>query len=93
MQLNDFSGGLSTRRAPHLIGANEGVVYENTIKSALHWKRVCRFFVSGIIEINRQGTDPFELDYGEGECDAIAVLRRGDEEKEIILRYRHRIIR
>lgn len=70
-----------------------GFAYENTIKSALHWKRVCRFFVSGIIEINREGTEPFELDYGDGECDALATLRRGDEEKEITLRYRHRKIR
>jgi len=71
----------------------KGVSYENTIKSALHWKRVCRFFVSGVIEISREGIEPFELDYGDGECDAIAVLRRGEEEKEIILRYRHRKIR
>lgn len=70
-----------------------GVAYENTIKSALHWKRVCRFFVSGIIEINREGTEPFELDYGDGECDALAILRRGEEEKEITLSFRHRKIR
>ncbi|MFO7851705.1 MAG: hypothetical protein ACQERS_11590 [Bacteroidota bacterium] len=71
----------------------KGFAYENTIKNALHWKRVCRFFVSGVIEISREGTEPFELDYGNGECDAKAVLRRGDEEKEITLRFRHRIIR
>ncbi|MBS0010402.1 MAG: hypothetical protein KFF49_03275 [Bacteroidales bacterium] len=71
----------------------KGVSYENTIKSALHWKRVCRFFVSGIIEIKREGKEPFELDYGDGECDAFATLRRGDEEKEITLRFRHRKIR
>lgn len=71
----------------------KGVTYENTIKSALHWKRVCRFFVSGIIEINREGTEAFELDYGDDECDALATLRRGDEEKEITLRFRHRKIR
>jgi len=71
----------------------KGFAYENTVKSALHWKRVCRFFVSGVIEINREGIEPFELDYGDGECDAKAILRRGDEEKEIILRFRHRKIR
>ena len=71
----------------------KGLAYENTIKSALHWKRVCRFFVSGVIEISREGIEPFELDYGDGECDAVATLRRGDEEKEIILRFRHRKIR
>ena len=71
----------------------KGYAYENTIISALHWKRVCKFFVSGVIQVNREGVDPFEIDYGDGECDAIAVLRRGDVEKEILLRYRHRILR
>lgn len=71
----------------------EGKTFENTIKSALHWKRVCKFFVSGVIEITKQGLEPFELDYGDGECDALATLRRGDEEKEIILRLKHRKIR
>ncbi|HCC71297.1 MAG TPA: hypothetical protein DEQ09_09130 [Bacteroidales bacterium] len=70
-----------------------GITYENTITSALYWKRVCRFFVSGVIQINREGVEPFEIDYGDGECDALAVIRRGDDEKEIILRFRHRKIR
>jgi len=70
-----------------------GKAYENTITSPLYWKRVCRFFVSGIIKVDREGAEPFEIDYGEGECDAKATLRRGDEEKEIILRFRHRKIR
>ena len=70
-----------------------GKTYENTITSDLLWKRSCRFIVSGIIEINREGVEPFELDYGDGTCDAKATLRRGDEEKEITLRYRHRKIR
>jgi len=71
----------------------KGFAYENTITSALHWKRVCKFFVSGIIEVTREGIEPFEIDFGDGECDAIAVLRRDNEEKEITLRHRHRIFR
>lgn len=37
MQINDFTGGLNLRLAPHLIGQNEGSVYKNinTIKGAL----------------------------------------------------------
>ena len=37
MQLNDFTGGLNLRLAPHLIGQNEGVIYSNinTIKGSL----------------------------------------------------------
>jgi len=71
----------------------KGATYENKITSALHWKRVCKFIVSGVIEINRSGIEAFELDYGDGECDAIAVLRRGTEEKEITLRHKHRKFR
>ena len=71
----------------------KGFTYNNTIISALHWKRVCRFFVSGVIGINREGMEPFELDYGDGECDAIAVVRREGEEKEITLRWRPRVLR
>ncbi|MCK7533994.1 MAG: hypothetical protein MZV63_24705 [Marinilabiliales bacterium] len=41
----------------------------------------CRFEMEGI--------EPFDLDYGDGECDANATISRGDESKEITLRYRH----
>jgi hypothetical protein len=68
----------------------EGVSYVRTISSALHWKRVCAFIVSGVIEIEREGTEPFRLDYGTGECDNKAVVTRGEESKEILLRHRHR---
>jgi len=70
----------------------KGIKYENTIISALHWKRACKFFVSGVVEIVRSGGEPVTLDYGDGECDAVATLRRGDELKEITLRYKHRKI-
>jgi hypothetical protein len=66
-----------------------GVAYTHTIKSALEWQAACRFIVSGSIEFDIDGVEPFTLDYGEGECDAIATLSRGDETKEIILRFRH----
>lgn len=69
-----------------------GVAYTNTILTALHWKRVCEFFVSGVIKFEREGAEPVELDYGTGECDAVATLRRGDATKEITLRHRHRLM-
>jgi hypothetical protein len=69
-----------------------GVAYTNTILSALHWKRVCEFLVSGVIKFEREGTEPVELDYGQGECDAIAVLKRGDQTREIVLRHKHRLM-
>lgn len=70
----------------------KGVSYANTITSALHWKRVCEFFVSGVIRFEVDGVEPVELDYGTGECDAVATLKRGDQSKEITLRHRHRLI-
>ena len=70
----------------------DGKSYSNTITTALHWKRVCEFFVSGVIKIEREGVEPFELDYGDGECDAYATVRRGEYSKQITLRHRHRLM-
>lgn len=70
----------------------EGKTYSNTIVSALHWKRVCKFLVAGVVKIEKEGVEPFELNYGEGECDAKAVVSRGGESKEIILHNRHRLM-
>ncbi len=68
----------------------DGISYLRTITSALHWKRVCAFIVSGVVTIEREGAEPFALDYGTGECDNKAVVSRGGESKEIQLRHRHR---
>jgi hypothetical protein len=68
----------------------DGVAYTRTILDALHWKRVCQFLVSGVVEIVREGAEPFTLDYGSGECDNKAVVTRGNESKEIQLRHWYR---
>lgn len=70
----------------------DGVSYTNTIQTALHWKRTCEFLVSGVIRFERSGVEPVELDYGTGECDALATLKRGDQTKEIVLRHKHRLM-
>ncbi len=67
-----------------------GVAYTNTIISALQWKRACYFLVAGVIKMERAGKEPVELNYGTGECDAKAVVSRGGESKEILLRNKHR---
>jgi len=67
-----------------------GIIYTNTIMSALHWKRVCRFIVAGVVKMERTGKEPVELDYGTGECDAKAVVSRGGESKEILLKNKYR---
>lgn len=66
-----------------------GVSYTALVVNPLEWQAACRFLVSGTIGFEIEGTEPFELDYGTGECDANATLSRGDETKEITLRYRH----
>ncbi|MBN1107445.1 MAG: hypothetical protein JXR66_00665 [Bacteroidales bacterium] len=66
----------------------KGIEYSKTISSALHWKRVCKFIVSGVVLIEREGRETAMLDYGSGECDAKAVLTIGDESKEILLKYK-----
>lgn len=69
-----------------------GVAYTNTIVSALNWKRACRFIVAGIVKIERDGKQPVDLNYGDGDCDAKAVVTRGGESKEILLKYKHRLM-
>jgi hypothetical protein len=68
----------------------DGVSYVRTITTALDWKRVCNFIVSGIVKIENGKTEPFNLDFGNGECDNKAVVFRGDQSREIELRHRHR---
>ena len=69
----------------------DGKTYTNTIISALHWKRPCKFIVSGVVKIERSGNDPVEINYGNGECDSVATVSRGDETREITLHYKHRL--
>ncbi len=65
------------------------VVYSNTIMTALHWKRACRFITEGIVKMERSNDEiPVTLDYGDGECDAKAVVTRGEQSKEILLRHK-----
>jgi hypothetical protein len=68
----------------------EGVGYTNTITTALHWKRVCFFIVSGVVKIEREGKQDVEINYGSGDCDAKAVVTRGGESREILLRHKIR---
>jgi hypothetical protein len=67
------------------------VAYADTITTALHWKRACKFIVSGVVKISRVGKDPVELNFGTGDCDAIATVTVNGESKDITLRYRHRL--
>ncbi len=66
-----------------------GLGYTHTIVNSLEWHAACRFPVRGTIGFEIEGIEAFDLDYGNGECDATATLSRGDESKEITLRFRH----
>jgi hypothetical protein len=68
------------------------VAYTNTILTALHWKRACEFIVSGTVKFERSGVEPAVLDYGTGECDAIATVTRGEQSTQITLRHKHRLM-
>jgi hypothetical protein len=68
----------------------DGVSYTNTITTALHWTRACRFIVSGVVNIQREGKDPVQLDYGSGDCDSKAVVTKDGVSKEILLKNKHR---
>jgi hypothetical protein len=68
----------------------DGVAYTNTIMTALHSTRSCRFIVSGVVKIERTGKTPVVLDYGTGDCDAKAVVTSGGVSKEILLKNKHR---
>ncbi len=66
-----------------------GVGFDLSVTDALQWEAACRFFVSGTVKIEIDGIEPFDLDYGTGECDALATLRRGEDTREITLGFWH----
>jgi hypothetical protein len=68
----------------------DGVAYTNTIMTALHWTRACRFIVSGVVNIQREGKDAIQLDYGDGTCDAKAVVTKNGVSQEILLKNKNR---
>jgi len=68
----------------------DGLAYTNTIMTALHWTRACRFIVSGVVKIERDGKSPIEIDFGSGDCDSKAIVVKDGVSKEILLKNKHR---
>jgi hypothetical protein len=68
-----------------------GEDYSCTIIDSLHVKMACRLIVGGQVEIVVGEREPFVLDYGNGECDAIATLKRDGRSRQIMLRYHPRL--
>lgn len=63
-----------------------GVAFTREITSPL-WKEIgCRFITRGTVLISAEGRPDAILDYGDGECDAIATVTVGEETRTINLR-------
>jgi len=97
--LREWTAGLNTRNiwddecliTGSAAGKNiDDVNYSSTILTALHWTRACRFLVSGVVKIERDDSLPVTIDYGTGDCDATAVVTKGEESREILLKNKHR---
>jgi hypothetical protein len=97
--LREWTAGLSTKNiwddecliTGSAAGKNiDGVAYTTTITTPLHWTRACKFLVSGVVNVDREGKEPLSIDYGSGDCDAKAVVTMGDASKEILLKNKHR---
>ncbi|MFM6976612.1 MAG: hypothetical protein ACKOW2_07165 [Sphingobacteriaceae bacterium] len=64
----------------------KGRAFSTLIIEPLVRKVACRFFVSGSIQINVGDRPQMLLDYGTGECDALATLTVNGVSKQISLR-------
>lgn len=94
VKIREKIAGKDTRRRGddvYLISGNwqsinrNGVVRKATIKTKLRREYVCRFVVSGVIEISRDGVKA-TVDFGDGSCDDKAeVTDANGETKEISL--------
>lgn len=65
-----------------------GTVRTATVIEPLKRTMACRFLVSGEVEIQKND-ESLILNYGNGECDDLAIVTIGDSEHEIHLRKRH----
>ena len=68
------------------ITVNDELKFEKRIldEAPLFIDRACRFPLSGIVEITKDG-ETMTIDYGAGECDNLALVTKGDESEEIEL--------
>lgn len=67
---------------------SEGDVYRKEIVEPLIRSRDCRFIVQGVVEITLNGELISSLNYGDGECNDMAILTRDGETYEVELRAR-----
>jgi len=66
------------------VTVNDEYEFTREIIEPLMVDRSCRFIISGIIEITRND-ESLQIDFGDGECDNIAVVTKDGETEEIEL--------
>lgn len=66
------------------ITVNDEITFSRTIIEPIKIDRSCKYPLSGIIEISRDG-ETMTIDYGDGECDNIAVVTKDEVSEEIEL--------
>lgn len=66
------------------ITVNDEMVFQRIITDPLLIDRSCRFILSGVIEITRND-EVMTIDFGDGECDNIAVVTKDGVSEEIEL--------
>jgi hypothetical protein len=59
---------------------SDGDTYSKTIVDPLIRMRDCRFIVSGVVEVKLNDIIASTMNYGDGECDAVAVLTNAQGE-------------
>ena len=64
---------------------SDGVVYKKEIVEPLIRMRYCRYIVQGLVEITMNGELVSSLDYGDGECNDMAILTKDGETYEVEL--------
>lgn len=79
-----FSDDIFMKTGGGTISVNGVVKFEREIIEPLLIDRACRFILSGVIEITRND-ESMIIDFGDGECDNIAVVTKDGESEEIEL--------
>lgn len=67
---------------------SDGDEYKKEIVEPLIRMRDCRYIVQGVVEITLNGELVSSLDYGDGECDDVAILTQDGETAEVDLSIR-----
>ena len=82
----DFSEGFELRITGSISGVGkEGVSYEATIKEPILVVSGCEYAVSGSFDATFDGRPTVTANYGDGTCDNVLTLRRGDHSLNVEL--------